>query len=369
MKSAKEALEETKHLPPQTQVEIVHGLTVRRTKGGIAVGRLHYTAIPERDPEINPAWRTKHRRTYSSQAAWDREQEIQDLAGGGELVFAETLITHWDKIVISDPGWRPHPEWDCKAGFDHGKTNPTALERLYVDFEGRKYFCGEYYMPGREIWQHAPEIARMADIRKVSECQADPTIFDLVHQQTKADGEAGQKTAKSTNDLYVAEGIELFTKYVGDRSDWSFAQRVLAHWKDLDQGAEPKLFIVCRYPNVDATHTAPMPGLHNWDCPNLLWEMMRTRKEKLTASQLMSRNPSEKIIDKDNHARDAAKYIVMSLPEPTEKTKEMLLSEALAEIPKEDVTSRVIRGREVMEQLEERDTPIQMGRSRTRRRP
>ena len=47
------------------------------------------------------------RRTYTSQSEWDREQEIIDEAGGGELVFADTLVTYWDKIVITDPAWRP----------------------------------------------------------------------------------------------------------------------------------------------------------------------------------------------------------------------------------------------------------------------
>src|SRR5215471_19998875 len=71
----------------------------------------HYSADPERDPQIHPEWKQKERRTYSSQAAWDREQEMVDEAGGGELVFADTLVTYWNKIVITDPGWRPSPHW------------------------------------------------------------------------------------------------------------------------------------------------------------------------------------------------------------------------------------------------------------------
>jgi hypothetical protein len=45
-------------------------------------------------------------------------------------------------------------------------------------------------------------------------------------------------------------------------------------------------------------------GLHNWDCPNLLWELMRTRRVKLTAQHLLTKNVAEAIVDKDNHARD-----------------------------------------------------------------
>jgi hypothetical protein len=75
---------------------------------------------------IHPEWKQKERKTYSSQAAWDREQEMIDEAGGGELVFADTLLTYWNKIVITDPGWRPSPHWRVEAGFDHGKTNDNA---------------------------------------------------------------------------------------------------------------------------------------------------------------------------------------------------------------------------------------------------
>jgi hypothetical protein len=361
------AIEEAKTLPPRTKVEIMRGFHVRLKNGGIPVFSLHYTAHPDRDPKRNPQWYATERPKYSSQGAWDREQEVKDYAGGGELVFADTLITHWKKIVISDPKWRPDPEWDCYGGFDHGKTNPTCLGRCYVDFIGNKYLCGEYYMPGLEVWEHAPNLKRMEDVRKIQACWADPTIFDELHQQSQKSDEEDRKKAKSTNDLYIDEGIELFSPFKGDRGDWSCVQRVQAHWKNLDQeGVMPKLFIVCRFPDVDA----PRPGLHSWDCPNLLWEMMRMRKEKFTAVQLMSRNPSERIVQKNNHAFDAIlKYILMSLPEPTEKSKEQILSERLAHIPKEDVTSRVIRGEEILAELDEDDVDVEEGIPMGRRRP
>jgi hypothetical protein len=44
---------------------------------------------------------------------------------------------------------------------------------------------------------------------------------------------------------------------------------------------------------------------------------MRCRREKLSAQQRLGRNVSERIVDKDNHARDAMKYVLMSWPEPS----------------------------------------------------
>jgi len=59
---------------------------------------------------------------------------------------------------------------------------------------------------------------------------------------------------------------------------------------------------------------------------------MRARRVKLTAQQLLSRNVSEALVDKDNHARDAMKYQVMSHPEPAKKSVERRVQERLTKI-------------------------------------
>lgn len=348
----------TRDIEPQTSVDVIKGLKLRRTSGGIVVGRLHYSAHPERDPDVNPEWKAAERRTYSSQAAWDREQEVVDEAGGGELVFADTLITYWDKIVITDPAWRPDPRWRVEGSFDHGKTNPTAMEREYIDYAGTLYMCGEYYQAGKEIWEHAPIIKQMADIRKIAACFADPSIFPQTLQQSQTPGKPAER-AKSVNELYVEQGIELFSPFAMDRSDVSFAARVMAHWSNLDK-REPSLKIVCR--NYSER---PQPGLHDWDCPNLLWEMMRTRRVKLTAQQLLSRNTSEAIVDKDNHATDACKYFVMTHPEPTIKTQREVAAEAVAPLAQQgDLTSAAIRYQMMMSESEASSRPATLGRRR-----
>ncbi len=358
-----EALAVAKTVPAQDPVPVRRGYTVRRTSGGIPVHRVHYSVMPSRDPEQTPAWRRAERSTYTSQAAWDREQEIVHNAGGGELVFADTLITYWKKIVITAPEWRPDERWHVESGFDHGKTNATAFERYYVDYDGVIYFCGEYYQPGREVWQHAPVLKTMSDIRKVEVAYADPTIFDATMQQSNQPSQPGKaaERAKSINNLYVEQGIQLFSPFVGDRSDISFAARLLMHWSNLDR-REPTVKIVCRFPNVDV----PRPGLHNWDCPNLLWELMRTRRQKLTAQQALTRNKSEAIVDKDNHARDAMKYGLMSHPEPTVKSLREKIAEELKPLTDAgDYTSAMIRYNQQLSVSKPK--PIRIGRRQPKR--
>src|SRR5438876_3070542 len=56
-------------LPHGGNMRNVQGFSTRRTRSGILVTRVHYTADPERDSD----WAKSERLKYSSQAAWDRE--------------------------------------------------------------------------------------------------------------------------------------------------------------------------------------------------------------------------------------------------------------------------------------------------------
>lgn len=347
MPTTRQTLTKIAKLAPQSKLEAARGFSLRRTRQGLPVTAVHYFAHPFRDPEHNPAWREDARKGYSSQASWDREQEIVDEAGGGELVFAPTLRTWWHKIVITSPSWQPSPHWKVVGGFDHGKTNPTALLKAYVDFDGNIYLCGEYYCPGREVWQNAPHMLRMPDAARFDTCFADPSIFYQTQQQSN------QQKAKAVNDLYLEEGVDFLSPFAGNRDDLTFAARLMLHWSNLDR-RDPTLFIVCR--NFAETI---QPGLHSWDCPNLLWELLRTRKEKFSAHQLMQKNPSERIVDKENHARDALKYLVMSLPEPAARPLSMQIREKLEGL---DPTSAMIRYADAMYEAEGPFQPAALGR-------
>jgi hypothetical protein len=373
MKSSPEqVIEELAALPPQTPVQVRRGETARLTSGGILVLREHYSVIAERDRDLNPAWKERERRKYTSQAAWDREQEIVDEAGGGERVFADILVTHWNQIVIEDPRWRPDPNWQVLGGFDHGKTNPTALLRAYVDFEGTIIFGGEYYAPGKEIWQHAPEIKRMTDFARMETIWADRSIFTSDLQQSQRPGHAIER-AKSFAQLYGEQAVENLIPFSGDASDVSFAGRIHQHWADLDK-RQPSVKILCP---KGMYADKPQPGLHSWGCPNLLWELMVARRVKLTAQQLLSRNVSEAIVDKDNHARDAMKYLLMSLPEPSQKSLERRAGERIQEMIEKQkaqgvdaetaATNATIQYQRILREEQEEDGPQYYGGSARRR--
>jgi hypothetical protein len=127
--------------------ELVRGLLKKLATQSVVL-RAHYSADPERDPASNPGWREQERRKYSSQGAWDREQEVIHEAGGGERVFAEVFSRWSDKIIVDGARFQPSPHWRRIGGFDHGKANPTAALVGCVDFDGVIYLTGESYQPG-----------------------------------------------------------------------------------------------------------------------------------------------------------------------------------------------------------------------------
>jgi hypothetical protein len=153
----------------------------------------------------------------------------------------------------------------------------------------------------------------------------------------------------------------LFCPFALDRSDVGFAARLMQHWSNLDS-REPTVRIVCRNRSEQ-----PQYGLHPWDCPNLLWELMRCRREKLSAQQLLSRNVSERIVDKDNHARDAMKYVLMSLPEPSILEVQDQKREDIKQLIRMgDLTSAMIRYQQMPAESQVRHRPIFLGRYRRR---
>ena len=321
------------------------GLRRRNTRQGNAVIRIHYSA----DPERGPAWVAQERKRYSSQGAWDREQEIIHEAGGGERLFADVLNRWGDKIIIDSSEFQPSPHWKRIGGFDHGKANPTAALVGCVDFDGVLYITAEYYQPGFSPRQHRPNLEELEGFLE-AEVVADPSIF----YKTQAQGDG---SFKAIAELYAEEGIANLLPAPAN-SELLGMERILTHWINLED-REPTLKIVCAKHKRDIQR--PIYGLHNDGCPNLLWELRRARREELSSAQLVHRNPTERIVDKDNHLRDALKYMVLSLPEPARKSAVYRAQQAVEGL---DPTSAMIRWGQVISDFkgEDEDEPISMGR-------
>lgn len=296
--------------------QLLRGLSEKRTPEGICVLTAHYTADPDRATQ---EWKETERRKYTSEGAWQREQEIVFSAGGGERLFADILTRYAHKIII-DPetsGFQPSPHWDYLGGFDYGKANPTAALIGTIDYDGTIYILREYYQPGFSPKEHRPWITQLQGFSSTT-MYADPSIFYA--NQAQGDG-----TFKAIATMFAEEGIDNLTP-APENNELLGMERILSHWMNLDQ-REPTLKIVC--PKRLQDIAKPTYEIVNGGCPNLLWELRRARREELTATQLSNRNPTEKIVDKDNHLRDCLKYLVLTLPGPSQKSARMLAAEAV----------------------------------------
>jgi|SRR5581483_2554764 len=329
------------------------GVTKRFTDAGVPVLRIHYSADPERDAE----WVKRERRKYSSQAAWDREQEIVHEAGGGELLFRHILNRYRDKVLITDPAFQPSPYWKDIGGFDHGGTNPTAALVGKVDHDGCIILMGEYYWaPASEEQKrgahaHAEEISKLPNFKAIREVMADPSIFYKNQQQ--ADG-----SFRAIADMYEQAGIKNLAP-APDNTEITGMERILEHWRDLDN-REPTLKIFCPS-NLD--YEKKHYGLFQRGCPNLIWELRRARRATLTAQQLLTKNPTEKIVDKDNHLRDCLKYIVLSLPAPARIPLEKKLSDLAKKVEtgEQSLTNIMIQRKKLEQEVREESEPVFVG--------
>ena len=321
------AIDKLRDVPPQTRIEVVRGVNIRAKKNGLVVMSLHYSAIPSRDPQTveGAEWYKRENGAYSSQAMWKKEQEIDPYATGGEAVFGGVLANPklYEMVIISDPLWHPDPRWDVVGSFDHGVTNATALLKGYVPrttinpVTGQSnppelYLAGEFYRYRSDEWsnnidENVVEMRKMPDLERARWIKADPSIFSDQVVEAVGDPTAVYKTYK-TNGMWPMSG------YGGVRSDVSFVEWIMSdYWKGLARGMKPRLYIVCRNPS-----DRPQPGLHEYDCPNLLWEMKRAKRVQMTATQLLTKNASEALQNKNNHLLDCAKYLTGTLRSPTQ---------------------------------------------------
>lgn len=325
--------------------ELARGVLLKRTPSGLPVARVHYSADPDRDPALTD-WKIVERKKYSSQGVWDKEQEVVHEAGGGERLFADVLAKYSDLIFIDpeETGFEIDPDWRGLNGFDHGKTNPTAALIGKIDTEGTIYLVGEYYQSGMSPKQHKPNLAKLKGFFG-NRTLADPSIF--YKNQAQSDG-----SFKAINDLYRDEEIKHLMP-AGARTEITGMERIMAHWLNLEE-REPTLKIICPRNLQDIQR--PMYGVHNEGCPNLIWELRRARREELSASQMMVKNASEKVVDKDNHLRDCLKYMALSLPAPTVLPQSRQIADRLAKIS--DPVQRHVEHVKMKAQFAKQNQPV-----------
>lgn len=221
----------------------------------------------------------------------------------GKFSTAEGLVyPEFDQNVhVIEPFDVPE-EWQANISIDPGLTNPTCALFFAVDYDGRIYVVAEHFEAGVSVDVHADKLFALADKigwKRDSKGRLNAIIDSASNQHTLA-------SQKSVAELFFEKGIVVNTNVNKDL--FSGIERV----KCLFEQRPQRIYIFK-------------------NCVNLIRELKgywwgandRPKKE-------------------DDHALDALRYFVMTLPKPS---KPPLPHKSVIQLDKEKLMRNVARER------------------------
>ena len=257
---------------------------VKRNKQGHTVVRLHYSADPDKNPETAAGknWFDKMSGRYLGSTAslgWRREYEIDFKAGSGELVFPDFL--NWDTVIDSFP----IPDtYNLYGGLDWGSRNPVSFHVYAESPDQQFYSIWEYYEKGNQT--NVFEVSKMMKhlcpyYDRLQWIAYDPSMNS--ENQQRKDGNISI-IRMFQEEVAEADRVDKLMSASG-RSDMLAIQ----FFKTLFISNRFKFFREC-VRQIDEFTNLKYPE--------------RTERT----------NEPEKILDKDNHSWDEAKYFILSHP-------------------------------------------------------
>lgn len=307
--------------PPLYINELCHGLTERKlARNGFVVLRLHYSADPEkRDPE----W-IRVQREGMTEAQWQQEFEINWEAYSG-IPALPRFTVYRDTITITP--FRIPDTWPRYAAADYGYRNPYCCLFFATGPDGESYCYWEHYRPG-PLEMHVEAIKRHPDFWKLRAFILDQSCWAATQQ-------AGA-VVRSIAELHQDAGIyPIPSDKVRDPVKIAAYDKA---WAGVERGDPPQFYIFRT-------------------CHNLIRELPAIRWAEFTAVQQQTRDLSETLVDKDNHAFDAAAYFLL-LRQNTEprmaspiKSKEEALREFRRDLQEHHIheAEQMSRDREVLD--------------------
>lgn len=263
------------------------GLLVKNNKQGHRVLRLHYTADPDKNPSsvTGKLWFDKETNKYiggTGSLGWRREMEIDFGAGSGELVFPEFF--DMEMSLTCDP-FELDETYNFFGGFDWGTRNPLSFH-VYAESRDHRFFSiWEYFDEHKPIPYVARRIKECPYYERIQWIASDPSIW--TENIPKKDGFASVATMlqdeEEVGDKFV---IDKLTS-AHDRSDVGGINKFKSMWSIV-----PPKFVIFK------------------SCVNQINEFKNLKypeRKEIT-------NETEKILDKNNHSWDDAKYFILSHP-------------------------------------------------------
>lgn len=284
----------------------IPGFTTRITSGGIAVRQFHYSADSRKRPGTpeGDLWVKEESRAYPLgiyDPRWQKEMEIKYGALGGSFLFPRWDIWKGNGQVVIPP-FDP-VGYHMYASYDHGYNSPSCFLVHGMSGDGVITTLWEFYAD--HVPAHAiAEIIKGHDVRlpdgrffhgnphayKQSFIIADPSMWSEDNPQHNGPN-------KSTAAIFRDCGVSMIE---GERGgDVTVAEWIVGHF--LQDPLHPLWRVTS-------------------NCEKLIWELGKLRHKEFSAQVAMQHNPSEDLVQKDNHAWDALKYFLKRFP-PKPKLK------------------------------------------------
>lgn len=293
----------------------VKGLSMRRTKNGVPVVRLHYSALPFATPE----WIAKERARYTSMAWWDLEMEIKYDAMSGQRIYPE-----FDPAIhVVDPAEIPKRGCRYMSIDPHPRTPHAALWVLIDRFSDWWIY--------RELW---PSVV-CGEPRLLKDDEEDNSFTIREYAETYADLEGNliEWRFPETDDEYGIYRRQSGGEYIIDRFMDQAGKGFIASGESQNEETYAKRYdrfgLQCRDPykshksGEDAIRALLKPRRHDtrglWPrlhissaCPELILEFTRHRYKKLTKGRSDERELKQQGVEARSHLLDDLRYLATS---------------------------------------------------------
>lgn len=232
------------------------------------------------------------------QVAWSQDRIAREIEGSFDAFEGAVFNEFRRDVHVIKPFVIPD-NWPRYIGIDHGFRNPSAWIWVAIGPDGEAYAYREYYQSERlihEIVQGYKENATHFT-GTLDMCRGEKILGAFIDPSTKARRGA---TGQSDWDEYVRVLPNDFPLYTAKNDVQVGIDRVKSYLKVNEKSKKPALYI------FDT-------------CNNLLEEITQYRYQELRPQQDGKRPEYEKPVKVNDHAVDALRYVIVTLPDPAPK--------------------------------------------------
>lgn len=292
---------------PVEKYEVCEGLTFHRNASNrFACLFLHYTA----DPDKRSAEWLSEAKAGVSAADWKQEMEGDFEAKAGNPAIPE--FEHYQTQLTVPETWRPPAGWSVFITSDYGPSaSPHATYFHATGPDGVTVTFGEIYGVAA-LGDHLAKVKAHPDFKRAYAYILDRSCFrdDQQHSVT-VEGQT-RHMVRSVAELHHDHGVYPIPAAVVP--DTVKIEAIYKHWLPLFHSSPAQVAL--------GLNKKPT-WLISRVCVSLLRELPGIRWKEVPDHLIEVQNPSQKLIDKDNHGFDALTYAMLhrvdvpvTVPEP-----------------------------------------------------